>query len=205
MKQKTRYPAACLAFVVIWWIAWGIRPLYRDIWLSESVLIAVAIPLLIYIHRRIGLSNLAYTLTALFLACHIVGSHYSYSDVPLGEWARHALDYKRNHYDRLVHFLFGVLIAVPLREILVRGAKLRAPGPSGWITLAIVMAASTFYELIEWWYLLGADPDAGISFLGAQGDIWDTQKDTALASLGAVLTLGTVYFTEARRAAVETE
>ncbi|MDH3590983.1 MAG: DUF2238 domain-containing protein, partial [Planctomycetota bacterium] len=123
-----RYPAVCLAFVVVWSVIWGIEPRYRSVWLSENVLTAIMIPLMIYIHRRIGLSNLAYTMVALFTAVHIVGSHYSYGEVPLGDWAKDAFGYTRNHYDRLVHFFFGFCLAIPLRELFTRGLKIRHLG-----------------------------------------------------------------------------
>jgi len=197
--RKLTWHWGCLAFLGIWWVLWGINPTYRDIWLTESILVFAAVPFLIWIHRRIGLSDFGWTLITVFLAFHIVGSNYSYTEVPIGEWARDALGYKRNHYDRLVHFLFGLLVAVPIREVLARGARIQSFAVSCWLTIAIVMAVSTSFEFLEWWFLLVMDVDAGISYLGAQGDVWDAHKDTALASLGAVISMGLVYLAEKRR------
>lgn len=187
-----RYARACLLFVAVWWIAWGIAPNYRTVWLMESLLVIAAVPVIAFVERRVGLSRPAHAMLAGFLALHIVGSHYSYQEAPPGDWAREWFGYSRNHYDRLVHFLFGLLVALPVAELLARGVR-TARGHACWLSLSVIMAASLFYELLEWWFMLGMDPDAGMAFLGAQGDFWDAQKDSALASLGAVLTLGAAY------------
>jgi putative membrane protein len=197
-SKLTTWHQVCIGTLAVWWVLSGIGPTDRVVWAMESALVVLAIPLMIWIQRRVGLTNLAWTMFTLFTLVHIIGSHYTYSEVPLGDWARDAFQYERNHYDRLVHFLFGVMIAVPIRELLVRGARIPGAAVSSWLTLAIVMAASTSYELLEWWSLLTADPDAGIAYLGAQGDEWDAQKDTALASLGALLSMAGVYLAEKR-------
>ncbi len=115
----------------------------------------------------------------------ILGGHYTYAMVPLGEWMREAFGFARNHYDRIGHFAQGFVPAILAREILLRTSPLR---PGKWlftIVVAICLAFSAFYELIEWWTALIGGHGAE-AFLGTQGDIWDTQNDMFQALLGAI-------------------
>jgi len=122
-----------------------------------------------------------------FLVLHTVGSHYTYSNVPAGDWARDAFGLARNHYDRLVHFGFGLLMLRPLREL----GFGRGSGPGGlgalYFSVAAVAAWSLVYEVVEWIVASVVDPAAGTAYLGTQGDPWDAQKDMAVALFGAGL------------------
>jgi putative membrane protein len=119
---------------------------------------------------------------------HVVGSHYTYSEVPFGITLQHWFGSERNMYDRLVHFSFGLLLVYPLREIFMRVAKARGVWAYGF-PLMLVLAFSATYEIIEWLVAARVDPAAGLAFLGAQGDVWDAQKDMVLAVIGAAITL----------------
>ncbi len=118
-----------LQAMVLWllglWVLTAIRPLYPRDWLLENLLVFIYSALLLATYRRFAFSNLSYALFTVFLSLHLVGAHYTYAEVPLGLWMRDALELSRNHYDRLVHFSFGLLIAYPFREILLRAAGLR--------------------------------------------------------------------------------
>ena len=117
---------------------------------------------------------------------HILGSHYTYSEVPLGYFLQDLFGASRNMYDRLVHFSFGLLLGYPLREVFVRITK--AKGFWGyWFPFEITLAFSCIYELIEWWAAISVDPSAGLAFVGSQGDIWDAQKDMLMAGIGAII------------------
>ncbi|MCK6460738.1 MAG: DUF2238 domain-containing protein, partial [Planctomycetes bacterium] len=151
-------------------------PKYRDTWLHENLLVFAGVPLAYWLDRRLRFDRLALTLITLFLALHLVGAHFSYSEVPL-PWKA------RNHYDRVVHFSYGLLLAYPMRELFRCERHPRVH------TLLLVMASSMAYEVIEWAFTLIAAPDQGMTFLGTQGDEWDAQKDMALATLGAVIAL----------------
>lgn len=174
--RRDRYALACLAALALWWAALAIAPRYRDTWLHENLLVFAGVPLAIWLDRRLRFDRLALTLITLFLGLHLLGAHYSYSDVP---WPFPG----RNHYDRVVHFSFGLLLAYPLR-FLFRWA----PCPRV-LTLLLVMASSMAYEIVEWLFTLIAAPDQGMTFLGTQGDEWDAQKDMALATAGALISL----------------
>jgi putative membrane protein len=138
--------------------------------------------------RYFRLSNLSYTLITVFMLLHVVGSHYTYAEVPFGATLQHGFGSGRNMYDRLVHFSFGLLLVYPLREIFMRVAKARGVW-SYWFPLELVLAFSGAYEIIEWLVAARVDPAAGLAFLGAQGDVWDGQKDMLLALIGAAVTL----------------
>jgi putative membrane protein len=174
--SRDRYALSCLVALALWWALLAIAPRYRDTWLHENLLVFAGVPLAAWLDRRLRFDRVALTLVTLFLALHLVGAHYSYSEVPL-PWKA------RNHYDRVVHFSYGLLLAYPMRE-LFRGE--RHPRVHA---LLLVMASSMAYELIEWGFVMIAAPAQGMTFLGTQGDEWDAQKDMALATLGAVIAL----------------
>jgi putative membrane protein len=172
-----------LLFVFVWA---AVAPLDRSTWLLENLLVFAALGVLLATRRRFAFSNLSYLLIALFLMLHLVGSHYTYSKVPIGFWAQRAFGLTRNHYDRWVHLAFGLLIAYPMREIALR----RIHAHRIWsylVPVLMVLASSATYEIIEWSAARVTDPQVGIAYVGAQGDVWDGQKDMALAFAGAVV------------------
>ncbi len=115
------------AFVAVWtWAA--IKPAFREDWLLENCLVFLFFPLILFVGRYFELSNVSYTLIALFGTLHVIGSHYTYSLVPFGYTLQHWFGSERNMYDRLVHFSFGFLLAYPVREAFLRIAKVRGSG-----------------------------------------------------------------------------
>lgn len=188
-SADSRTAVVCFVVFAIAWTALAIDPHYRDAWLLENLLIFAAIPALVLTRRRFRFSDRAYVQMTAFLLLHAIGSHYTYSEVPVGAWARDALDLSRNHYDRVVHFAFGLLFLRPLLELSIGRARGLGPYAIAWIGLAGIAALSTAYELLEWLAAIAVAPDAGTAFLGTQGDVWDAQKDTALACGGAIVAL----------------
>ena len=170
------------AAVLIWS---GIRPNDRLTWWMEVAPVLIAAPLLLATGRRFPLSPLAYRLIFLHAVVLMVGGHYTYEKVPLGNWAREAFHLARNHYDRLGHFMQGFTPAIVSREVLRRKTPL---GPGGWLfflTTAVCLAFSASFEFVEWAAatLLGQSADA---YLATQGDVWDTQWDMLCALIGAL-------------------
>lgn len=186
LHRRDVFPAACLLVFGIVWTGLAIAPKDRDAWLLENVLIFVFVPTLVATRSRFRFSDRAYGEMTVFLLLHAVGSHYTYSEVPLGHWAAEAFSLSRNHYDRFVHFSFGFLFARSLAELTLRRARGLGPVATAWLTVAGIAAVSGLYEVLEWIVASIADPSAGTAFLGTQGDPWDAQKDEALASCGAV-------------------
>ena len=180
-----RYHALLLfAFAAVWtWAA--IDPVYPHDWLLENYLVFVFVPLILLAGRYFRLSDLSYTLITLFMILHVIGSHYTYAEVPFGYTLQRWFGAERNMYDRLVHCSFGLLMAYPLRETFYRVARTR--GVWGyWLPVELVLAFSAAYEIIEWLVAVQVAPEAGLAFLGTQGDAWDAQKDMLLAGLGAM-------------------
>jgi putative membrane protein len=195
-NQDWRYPTMLLAAFCLLWVVLAIAPLYRQDWLLENLLVFVALPLLIATRHRLRFTNLAYTCLFVFFALHELGAHYTYSLVPYDAWftslTGHSLDamlgFERNHYDRLIHFLYGLLITPAAVELFARYGRY----PRAWAALfplLFVASHSVIYELVEWGAAMVFGGDLGQAYLGTQGDIWDAQKDMALAMLGAIVSI----------------
>lgn len=181
-----------LLLPVLGWSA--VRPHDFFTWFLEVVPVLIGVPLMVATRRRFPLSTLLLVLLWLHCVVLIVGGHYTYARVPMGEWWMQWFGWTRNNYDKLGHFAQGFVPAILAREILVRASPLRDRGdgrPSRWLGFLVVsvcLAFSAFYELIEWWpaVLSGA---AAEDFLGTQGYVWDTQSDMAWALGGAIAAL----------------
>jgi putative membrane protein len=195
MRPADRYPAALLAAFLAVWLALAIGPWYRQDWLLENVIVLVAVPMLVWNYRRLRLSNFAYTCLFVFFVLHEIGAHYTYSEVPWREWLESlgaggsSTPTGRNHYDRFVHFSYGLLVLPAVWELMQ--ARMSPQGIWRWLMpVFFVMSHSVVYEMIEWAAAVLFGGDLGVAYLGTQGDEWDAQKDMALATAGAML--GTV-------------
>lgn len=180
-------PALCLAACIVVWGILAVAPSYREDWLLENLLTIVVVPVAVLTYRRFRFSDLAYVQATVFLILHTIGGHYTYSEVPIGDWLRDAAGLGRNHYDRFVHFAFGLFMLRPLREVSLRRPDALSPVARAWLSIAQVLACSLLYELIEWVVASLVEPSAGTAYLGTQGDVWDSQKDMACAAAGAII------------------
>lgn len=155
-------------------------------WLLENTLVLAFLFFLGFSLKRYQFSDLSYLLIGIYLSLHVYGSKYSYANNPFGFWLQEQLGTSRNHYDRIVHFSFGFLLAYPMRELFL--SWLRFPKWVSWLLpIEITLSVSAFYELIEWAVADMFFPSQGDAYLGTQGDIWDAQKDVFLAFSGAIL------------------
>ncbi len=173
------------------WVVAAVAPVDRETWLLENGLVLVMVGVLAITHRRFAFSNLSYGLMFVFLLLHAMGAHYTYSAVPVGNWVRDLLGLERNPYDRLVHFSFGLLMGYPLREMTLRVVHVHRI----WGYLAppiVVLAMGAMYEIIESWAARAVNPAVGLAYVGAQGDVWDGQKDMTMAFTGSLLAMGVV-------------
>ena len=186
--KHSRELAALLVLAVIGLVGSGIAPYDRVTWAAEVAPAVLTAALLIATRRRFPLTPLAYRLIFAHALILMLGGHYTYARVPLGEWLQDALGLARNHYDRVGHFTQGFVPVMVAREVLLRASPLRPGRWLAFLSVCIVLAASAFYELVEWWASLIAGV-AAEPFLGTQGDIWDTQWDMFLCLLGAALAL----------------
>jgi len=187
--RSDRTLQAYLAWLVLLWIVTAIDPLFPRDWLLENLLVFIAAAVLLATYPRFRFSNLSYGLFTVFLSLHLVGAHYTYAETPFGFWLQDWFDLQRNHYDRIVHFSFGLLLAYPMREILLREAGVK-PGWACFISINSILAFSAVYEVIEAVAAVVVSPELGTAYLGTQGDEWDAQKDAGLALAGAVVAMG---------------
>ncbi len=191
-----RYTFALLALFSLWSIALAINPSYREDWLLENVLLLPGFALLVWGWKRQLFSRISHTFIFVFLCLHEVGAHYTYEKVPYDEWwqsltghtLNETLGWERNQFDRLLHFLYGFLLAYPFREIFLRVAGVRGFW-SYFLPLDIMLSSSAIFELLEWAAAGVFGGDLGAAYLGTQGDIWDAHKDMALAGLGALIAI----------------
>ncbi len=194
-----------LAFAAIF-VALGIAPAMREDWLLENVLVVVAVVWLVRSRHSLALSNPACVALFVLGVLHEIGAHWQYSEVPYDAWfaalSGVSLDavfgFERNQYDRLVHFLYGVLVTPAAVELIE--ARVRPRGV--WrvlVPLTFMMSHALVYELFEWFAAALFGGDLGIAYLGSQGDVWDAQKDMALAVLGSVLVLPFLLWRQRRQ------
>jgi putative membrane protein len=180
-----REPLILLAVAAVALVASGINPYDRMTWLMEVFPVLIGAPILIATYRRFPLTPFLYRLLLLHALILMLGGHYTYARVPPGEWVRNLFELSRNHYDRLGHFAQGFVPAILARELLLRRSPLVRGAWLFFIVVSICLAFSALYEMIEWWSaLLGGE--AAESFLGTQGDVWDTQWDMFIALIGAI-------------------
>lgn len=170
------------------WLATFLGTPDRANWITENTLTILFIGGLAISHRRFKFSDLSYTLMFVYILLHVYGAMYTYAENPLGHWLKDVSNGERNHYDRIVHFSFGLLLAYPMRDYFRN--HFHWPRWVCWVLpVEITMSFSAAYELIEWAVADIFFPAQGVAYLGTQGDAWDAQKDMGLAFSGAVLAM----------------
>ncbi|MGL2963309.1 DUF2238 domain-containing protein [Flavobacterium sp. RSB2_4_14] len=155
-------------------------------WFLENTLTVLFMLFLVFSFRKYQFSDLSYLLICVYLCLHVYGAKYTYAENPFGYWLKDYFGFERNHYDRIVHFCFGFLLAYPMRELFLRWLKY--PKTVSWILpIEITLSISALYELIEWAVADVFFKAQGDAYLGTQGDIWDAQKDIFMAFMGAII------------------
>jgi len=183
---QNRLQQGLALWYLFFWLLTGIAPVDRRDWLLENFLVVVFSSLLVTTYRRFPLSDVSYVLITVYLTLHSIGAHYTYAEVPFGLWMKEAFHQTRNHYDRLVHFSFGLMLAYPARELFLRVANARGFW-AYYLPLDVILALSAMYEILESWFAKILGPGLGDAWLGTQGDIWDSQNDMTAAAAGAIL------------------
>ena len=170
-------------------LGWSaIGPHDRFTWFLEVAPVFIGLPIVLAVQKRFPLSTLLLVLLWWHSVILIVGGHYTYARVPLGDWAMEWFGWTRNNYDKIGHFAQGFVPAILVRELLVRTSPLKGSRWLPFLCVSVCLAFSAFYELIEWWVAV-ASGGAADDFLGTQGYVWDTQSDMGWALGGAIISL----------------
>jgi putative membrane protein len=185
-------------FLAFWTVSCINVPYPKYFWLQHVPTVGFVVALA-WAQNRLQISRVSYTLLMAFMALHVLGARYLYSYVPYDNWSTalfglsitDRFGFERNHYDRLVHFCFGLMLVIPAWRF---SCRIVGWGPAWSAAFAFmgIMTASAIYEVIEWLGAIIMAPDWAESYNGQQGDIWDAQWDMALAACGAILALGFV-------------
>lgn len=190
MQKSSHIVPLFLAIVITVVSVWsGFNPTDRAVWYAEVMPIFVVFALLLLTYPRFQFSGLAYVLMSLWMIMHLIGAKYTFANVPF-DWANQHLTFlgeERNHFDRVAHYIIG-FYSFPMAEWLLRKRKCGL-GVAFFFSLFFIMALAATYEIIEWQYAVIEGGNAGIEFLGSQGDIWDAQKDMLADTLGAITAL----------------
>ncbi len=184
LERRSQFALLLIFLCILVWSA--IRPHDYFTWILEVFPALLAALLLVATGRRFPLTTLTYSLICAHAVILMVGGHYTYAEVPLGFWMRDAFHLARNDYDRIGHFAQGFVPAMVAREVLIRKGVVRGRGWLYAVVVAMCLAISALYELLEWRVAV-ASGSASDAFLGTQGDPWDTQEDMATALVGAML------------------
>ncbi len=165
----------------------AINPKYPSDWLLENVLVFLFFPFIVWMDLKHRFSVVALSMLLVFASLHSLGSHFTYAEMEYFNFITKWMGFERNHFDRVVHFLFGLLVFRTLFELVV--IKIKTFKAAMFFTFTLILSISTLYEIIEWLAAVIFHPELGIAFLGTQGDVWDSQKDTIAAFLGAMFNL----------------
>lgn len=189
MRKRDHIPIILLVIFILFWIILAINPYNRWVWLAENALTVLLLGFLILTYRKFSFSNSSYVLLFFYLVFHTIGSYYTYTNMPLFNWLRDIFDLSRNHYDRLVHFFFGLAFYFPVYEFATKKLKLK-----GWesylLPFLVIISFKAIYEIIEYLAVIVTQSSViGTSFLGMQGDQWDAQKDIMFGITGAVISM----------------
>lgn len=194
--KTSKLPFVLLAIYAVIFTWSAIHPVDHGVWVAEAITSFVPVGLLLVLYgKKIRLSNLAYFLMAVFPVMHIIGAHYTFANVPF-DWFNHLFGFTRNMYDRVAHFTVG-FYAFGIAEVLYLRGLVKTKALAWSYALFCIMAIAAAYEIFEWRYAVSADPTAGIAVLGAQGDVWDAQKDMLMDTIGAAI--GVILFMIFRR------
>lgn len=191
MKTSNKYPFYCLVAYLVVWMILAINPVDRFTWFLENIIVFIFVPGVVFIHFKFRLSNTSYTLITIYLILHTIGAHYTYSETPFFS-SIFGQKLQRDHYDRLTHFTFGLLMYYPIKDFVKKFVN------AGifwgyYLSWAIVVSFSAMYELMEWTTTIIVSPKNAVAFIGMQGDMFDSHKDMLLAATGAIITTTFLY------------
>ncbi|WP_024833039.1 DUF2238 domain-containing protein [Ruminiclostridium josui] len=188
--RKNHVLHAMIAVYVIVFVILSIKPVDNFVWWYESIIPIIVLTALVFLYTKNRLTNTAYFCVLVVLVLHAVGAHYTYAACPIGAWVSRFFGMQRNHFDRMVSFVFGLLISIPVLESIYYRLRIRYIG-SCMLSVIIILAAASMYEIFQMFSAMFLSDGRIEVFLGYQGDLWDSQKDMMLAVLGSLISMST--------------
>ena len=171
----------------------AINPTDRSIWFAENLTIWIILGIIMFLYlRKVIFSKTAYALMFVLVYLHTIGGHYTFALVPF-DYVTNFFDFDRNHFDRIAHFSVG-FYAFAMAELLYVKGLVKSKIILFTYPIFFIATIAAGYEIIEWMYAASAAPEAGLAYLGSQGDIWDAQKDMLADTLGAILATTLFFF-----------
>lgn len=198
LKEQSKLIGSLAAICGVMFVWAAIRPFDRQAWILENILLVIFLTAISLTYRRLQLSNASYLVIALFVILHLIGAHYTYEHMPLGNWAKTYFHLSRNYYDRFAHGAFGFLLIFPIRELILRFSGVRR-GWSVWLAVAVILGLSGLFEILESIVAEIVAPGKGVAWLAGQGDEWDAQNDMLSALIGALLMMAGVALFERKK------
>jgi len=192
MEMKDKTPHILLGIYIAEFIICGISPYHRGVWWAENIPIMLIVAAAVIISKYFRFSPTAYIMMFFLIFLHTIGGHFTFERVPFG-LITDMFGFERNHYDRMAHFTVG-FYAYPIAEVLLKRKLVNTKWLLYLFPVFAILSVAAFYELFEWIFAISTDPEAGMTVLGSQGDIWDAQKDMLSDGLGSVFAMLLFYF-----------
>ncbi len=186
--------AAFIGVLAVFALTW-VKPLWPVEQALHSSLTVLGLAGLWWVDRRWTLGVGAFAAICGFIAIHCIAARWLYSNVPYEQWLQAALGWspgeafgwRRNHFDRLILFLYGLCLTPALLQLARRAWPALRAGQAFALAVMLVMCSSLIYEWMEWAIALLMSPEAAEAYNGQQGDMWDAHADMLLATLGSLL------------------
>jgi putative membrane protein len=172
---------------LLFWLALAINPVHPGVWAMENLIVVTIFPVVLWLDRKYSFTNATFAILTVFVILHLFGAHFTYEKMSYFEWFSNLTGWDRNYYDQFIHFLFGLMVFMPFFEIFYHQRYSR--NLSYLIAFLFIGAISAWYEVLEWLAMIVFCREPDCSLFVTQRDVWDTQKDMAYATIGAVLAL----------------
>ncbi len=188
--KKAAFAGVLAVFLLTW-----IKPMWPLEQALHSSLTVVGLAALWWVDRRWPLGGGAFAAICGFVPLHCIGARWLYSNVPYEAWLQAltgwspgaAFGWQRNHFDRLIHLLYGACFTPALAQLARHAWPALRGGQAFVLAVMMVMCSSLVYEWLEWGIALALSPEAAEAYNGQQGDVWDAHADMLLATIGSLL------------------
>ncbi|MCA9356719.1 DUF2238 domain-containing protein [Candidatus Kaiserbacteria bacterium] len=193
MKTSSKVLPWLFGIYGILFLILAINPIDRATWFAENLTVWLILAVILGLYlKNIRFSTLAYSMMFVLIYLHTIGGHYTFALVPF-DYITDTFGFARNHFDRIAHFSVG-FYAFAIAEWLWHKKLVANKFLLFSYPVFVIATIAMSYEIIEWLYAANAAPEAGLAYLGSQGDIWDAQKDMLADTLGAIFATITFFW-----------